>query len=126
MFAPIFEAIDVPVVRALLKAGTGPVRFYLFGMAPQNVIKPYAVWRMSSGSPENYLGDRPDIDSFTLQVDVFASPTQGAKVCREVAAALRDAIEPHAHITSWLGESIDPETQNYRLTFLVDWWTNRE
>lgn len=126
MYAPIFEAVDVPAVRALLKAGSGALRFYLFGMAPQNVVKPYAVWRMSSGAPENYINDRPELDSFTLQVDIFASPTQGATVCRDVAAAIRDAIENKAHITSWLGEDIDPDTKNYRLTFLVDWWTYRD
>lgn len=123
MYPPIFPAVAAsgPAV-ALLKSGTGPIRFYQFGMAPQNVAKPYAVWQRIFGSPENYLGDTPDIDSLTIQVDVYASSADSA---RTVAAALRDAIEPVAHITSWLGESVDPETLNNRFGFQCDFWTPR-
>jgi hypothetical protein len=38
-----------------------------------------------------------------------------------VALALRDAIEPAAYITAWLGEAIDPDTKNNRFSFQVDW-----
>ena len=124
MYPPIFPTIKASsAVRALI--GSSPVRFYQFGMAPQDVVKPYVVWQRVFGSPENYLGDTPDMDSFTLQVDVYASPTQGAEVARNVAIALRDAIEPVAHITSWLGESQDPDTKNFRFGFQVDWWVPR-
>lgn len=125
MYPPIFEAVNVPAVRALLKTGNGPLRFYLFGMAPQGVDYPYAVWRQVGGSPENYLADRPDIDSFTTQVDVYANPAQGPARARAVAVALRDAIEGHAHITFWRGDSRDFETMNYVFTFEADWLTPR-
>lgn len=119
MYPPIFPAVDgSSACRALLRAAGGPTRFYQFGMAPQNVVKPYAVWQRSFGSPENYLGNVPDGDSFTLLVDVYASSADSA---RAVAVALRDAIEPVAYITSWLGESIDPDTLNNRFSFQVDW-----
>lgn len=123
MFPPIFPAVAAsPACVALLKAGAGPLRFYQFGMAPQNVQKPYAVWQRVFGTPENYLADRPDVDSFTTQVDVYAGSADSA---RTVALALRDAIEGAAHITSWLGESIDPETKNNRFGFQCDWWVPR-
>lgn len=118
MFPPLFPAVaaNAPCV-ALLKAGTGPVRFYQFGLAPQNVVKPYAVWQRIFGAPENYLGQMPDIDSFSLQIDAYAS---SADQVRTVAAALRDALEPVGYITNWLGESIDPATGNYRFSFSMD------
>lgn len=120
MYPPIFPAIRASAaVRALI--GDNPVRFYQFGLAPQPVIKPYVVWRRVTGAPENFLDTRPDADSFTLQVDVYASPTQGVELTRNIAVALRDAIEPVAYITNWLGESIDPETKNPTFTFQVDW-----
>lgn len=123
MFPPLFPAVaaSAPCV-ALLKAGTGSVRFYQFGLAPQNVVKPYAVWQRIFGAPENYLGQMPDIDSFTLQIDAYAS---SADQVRTVAAALRDALEPVGHITNWLGESVDPATGNYRFSFSMDVWTER-
>lgn len=123
MYPPIFPVVNASsAVKALLKTGTGPVRFYQFGQAPQDGPYPYGVWQRVGGSPENYVDQVPDIDSFSVQVDVYA---KSADQARSVAAALRDAIEPAAHITSWLGESIDPDTQNHRFTFLTDWWTPR-
>lgn len=123
MFPPIFPVVDASAAcRALLRAAGGPTRFYQFGLAPQNVVKPYAVWQRAFGAPENYLGNVPDVDSFTLQVDVYASSADSA---RAVALTLRDAIEPVAHITAWLGESVDPDTKNNRFSFQVDWWVPR-
>lgn len=121
MTPPIFAAVDVAPVRALLKSGNGPLRFWMFGMAPQGVQHPYAVWQLVSGYPEIYLGDRPDVDSLTVQIDVYASGPQGPGKAREVAEAIRDAIEGSCYITSWRGESVDPDTGNWRVSFDCDW-----
>jgi len=125
LYPPIFPAIAASsAVKALI--GANPVRFYQFGMAPQNVVKPYAVWQRVFGAPENYLGDVPDIDSLTLQIDVYATDApSGAETVRNVAIAIRDAIEPVCYITSWLGESIDPDTKNHRFSFQSDWLVPR-
>lgn len=125
MYPPIFDAVDVTAVRTLLKGPGGPLRFYLFGMAPQGVQLPYAVWQTAYGSPENYLGDVPDVDSFGVQVDVYAGPNQGPNMARQVAEAIRDAIEDKCHITAWRGESIDPITKNWRSGFDCDWIVSR-
>lgn len=121
MFAPIFSvcAADSAVKVAL---GASPTRLYPFGMAPQGVALPYAVWQTIGGAPENYIGDLPDLDSYALQVDVYAITETDA---RNAAKALRDAIEPHAHITRWSGESTDPDTLNKRYSFDVEWHVNR-
>lgn len=125
MFPPIFSTCDIPAVRALLKTGSGPLRFYAFGSAPQDVARPYAVWRQVFGGPENYIGNTPDMDSFGVQVDVYALPSQGAAVARQVAEALRDAIEPVAYVTAWGGESRDPATQNFVFSFDSEWLVDR-
>lgn len=121
MFPPIFKvcADDAGVQAAL---GNNPVRLYPFGEAPQGVATPYAAWQTIGGSPENYLDKPPDIDSFSLQVDVYAATDTAA---RDAAKALRDAIEPHAHVTRWGGEWRETETKHYRVSFDVDWWTPR-
>lgn len=91
----------------------------------QPAIYPYAVWQRIYGTPFNYLGDVPDADQFTIQIDCYeqASNLSGADKVRQIAAAIRDSIEQPmaAYITSWLGESIDPDTKNWRFTFQVDW-----
>lgn len=117
----IFETVATNLaVRSLL--GAGPTKFYQFGVAPQNVTYPYAVWQIVGGSPENYLGDRPDIDRCTIQVDVYAVSAESA---RNVADVLRDSIEPVAHIVRWNGEFTEPETKAHRVSFDVSWWERR-
>lgn len=122
MIVPIFTAVNVSAVQALLKTGSGPLRFYSFGLADQNTPKPYAVWQQVFGAPENYVSNVPDIDSVGIQVDVYAD---SAAVARQVGQALSNAIEPHAHITSWHGESRDPDTMDYRYGFDCQWWLSR-
>lgn len=127
MLPPIFPTVNVPAVQALLKTGAGPLRFYAWGMAPDDVQKPYAVWRQVFGTPENYLSGRPDIDSFTTQVDVYAAdiPGQRAPMARAIADAISSAIEGAAYVTAWIGDSRDPDTKNYVVTFQASWLVPR-
>lgn len=121
MFAPIFKVCAANAgVTALL--GTNPVRLFPFGEAPQDTAKPYAVWQVIAGSPENYLAGRPDMDGFTLQVDAYA--TTGAAV-RAIAKAISEAIELDAYVVRWGGESKDPETKTYRYSVDIDWLVPR-
>lgn len=121
MYPPIFSVCSSDSgVQALL--GVNPTRLYPFGEAAQGVTLPYAVWQTVGGSPENYINQVPDVDSLSIQVDIYAATPTSA---RAAAAALRDAIEPIAHITRWGGEVRDPDTNHYRLSFDVDWWINR-
>ncbi|MFV3291286.1 DUF3168 domain-containing protein [Pseudomonas sp. NY11955] len=122
MTPPIVKAcLQSSAVTALLGAGTD-MRLYSFGEAEQGVAKPYAVWQVISGSPENYLAGRPDLDSITLQVDVYATTGDSARAVRD---AIRDAIELDAYITRWGDEGRDTETKNYRASFDVDWMVHR-
>lgn len=110
-----------PGVTALLGSGVD-LRMYPFGEAPEGVLKPYAVWQLVNGSPENYLAGRPDVDGFTLQVDVYGTTS---KSVRQVRDAIRDAIELRAYITRWGGESRDSATKSFRASFDVDWIVRR-
>lgn len=122
MTPPIVQAcLQSPAVTALLGTGTG-MRLYSFGEAEQGVARPYAVWQIVNGIPENYLAGRPDLDGFTLQVDVYAATGDSA---RKVRDAIRDAIELEAYVTRWGAERRDPETKNYRASFDVDWMVSR-
>lgn len=119
--APIFAvcAADAAVTALL---GAQPTRLYPFGEAPEGVIKPYAVWQLLTGSPDNYLSGRPDIDGYTLQVDVYATTAGGG---RAVTQAIARAIELKANITRWGGETKDSATKLYRSSFDIDWLVPR-
>lgn len=122
MYPPIFAICSANAgVQAVLGSNAN-CRLFPFGEAPQGESRPYAVWTEVTGLPENYLNQTPDIDSFTIQIDSYATSASGA---RSVAEAIRDAVEGYAHVTSWDGESRDPETNLYRYIFSVDWWVNR-
>lgn len=118
---PIFSICSAdPGVTAIL--GTDPVRLFMFGMAPQNVQRPYAVWQVVGGSPENYLAGRPDTEQHTLQIDVYAD---SASVARSALSEIERAIELSAYVTRYGGESRDDETKSYRSSMDVDWHTYR-
>ena len=56
----------------------------------------------TSTVPQRTTRQTSDADSYTLQVDVYADTVASAT---SVATALRDAIEPHAYITRWVGKA---------------------
>jgi hypothetical protein len=115
MFPPVFAtAAASPAVQAVF--GSNPTRVYPFGEAPQGVTAPYATFQTVSGSPENYLAQRPDSDEFRVQLDVYAATPTAA---RNAAKALRDALEPLGYVVSWNGEFRDADTNLYRYSF--DW-----
>lgn len=122
MFPPIFEVCseDASVLAVL---GTSPVRFWLFGKAPTNPPLPYSVWQQVGGSPENYINQVPDIDGYSIQVDVYGGT---AAEVRNAAQVMRNAIEPHAHIVAWRGESLEQDTRLYRYSFDIDWLVPRQ
>lgn len=122
MNLPIFQWAKASVEVTALLQKSGFLRFYRFGEADQNVDKPYAVWQLVGGSPENKLAGLPDVDTFGVQVDVYALK---AKEVGEVAEALRSALEPHGYVVSWLGESREPDTRLYRFTFRMEFMTQR-
>ena len=120
-FAPLFTTLSASnAVKTLI--GSSPVRCYPHGEAPQGVTKPYVTYQQESGSPENYLGTLPDADTSVTQVDVYADTVSSA---RAVYSAIRGAVEPVAYVTSVRELGRDAETDNYRISFDVDWITLR-
>jgi hypothetical protein len=107
-------------VQSLL--GTAPTRFWPFGEANPAPEYPYAVWQLVTGTPQNYLGQAPDMDSFGIQIDVYA---ESATSAREVAHALRSAIEAVAYVTAYIGEFRDTITRSFRYSFSADWLVPR-
>lgn len=122
MGPPIYSVCaDDSVVQNLLASAEG-LRIYPFGHAKQKTEYPYVVWQTIYGSPENYLANTPTLDTYGTQVDCYGKTWREV---REVATAIRDALEPAAYITAWNGESVDPVTKSYRVSFNVDWITAR-
>lgn len=103
-------------VTALL--GVSPTRLFPFGDAPENVAKPYAVYQVLNGLPENYLADSPDVDEWNIQIDIYATTVADVTA---VLKALRRALEPHGYITRLGGTGTEPNTQLKTTGFDVSW-----
>lgn len=120
MYPPFFVLCEQSAaVKSLF--GASP-RIYPHGQADQNTQKPYCVFQIIGGSPENYLGDLPDMDAFSVQVDVYATTVAAAA---NGAKAIRDAVEPSAYVVGWRGQFKDPDTNLLRYSFDVDFLTPR-
>lgn len=115
---PILNANSA--VKAVL--GSSPLRFYPWGRAPQNVAKPYATYNVYNGNPENYMDRVPDIDNKGTQIDLYATTSESAE---DVFIAIRNALEPYAHMTSFATPLLDEETNLYTGRMEFDFWDDR-
>lgn len=121
MLPPVFQTLKASsAVKAIV--GTNPPRIYRHGSAPQDTTKPYITWFVVSGLPENNLSDLPPVDAITVQVDCWHPTDAGIE---SMAEAVRDAIEPYAHMTGMPVNLREPETKLYRIALEFDWWLSR-
>lgn len=125
----------LPAVFQMLKAstavkaivGTNPPRIYRHGSAPQRpdnlpLSDPYITWQIISGVPENNLSDLPPVDRMSVQVDCWHQTDAGVDT---LATAVRDALEPHGHMTGVIVDLQEFETQLYRMGMQFDFFTDR-
>ena len=102
--------------------GSSPCRIYPQGEAPQAPTLPYAVQQLVGGAPENYLESRANIDSARVQFDVYAA---SASAARAGASAIRTALEGMGYLVSFNTDGRDPDTNNARYSFDMEFYTAR-
>ena len=118
MQVPLYRYLSAAApVTALVGTRIGP-----FGEVDQDTPMPYVVWQTITGTPENYLDNRPDIDNSRIQIDVWAKTGVSAE---QVAMAVRDALEDEGYMVSWGSTERDPETRNYRFSMDFEFWNPR-
>jgi hypothetical protein len=121
MFPPVFDTLrGSGLVVSLL--GDVPMRCYRHGQAPQAVAKPYVTWQIVSPTPENTLSELPSIDRVQVQLDCWSDDDAAVTT---LAVAVRDAIEPYAHMTGGASDDYEPATKLYRVALQFDWWLPR-
>jgi hypothetical protein len=118
MLPQVFQALFNNVaVNAIVQN-----RIYRHDSAPQGGLKPYITWGLISGVPENTLSELPKIDRLPIQVDCYHQTDAGIV---ELAQAVRDAIEPLAHMTNIPINTREEDTKLYRITLEFEWWLYR-
>jgi hypothetical protein len=88
---------------------------------PQDAY-PAVRWFLVSGQPENYIGQKPGIDSGRFQVDVFAK-TQADRDA--IYNAVQNVLEDHGHEVNFNGAGQDPDTRQYFKSSDYVFWQNR-
>jgi hypothetical protein len=117
----------LPPVYAVLKASSSVVaivgnRIYPHGEAVQDTAKPYIVWQLVAGTPQNTLSEPASIDAMRIQIDCYHQSPVGIET---LADAVRTAIETVAHVTSIPVNERETETKLYRIALDLDWWYTR-
>lgn len=122
MFPRVFQTLKTSeTVKAVV--GQNPPRIYRHGAAPQDGSRPYITWFVVSGVPENHLSGLPPTDRVQVQVDCWHQTDAGVEL---LARAVRDAIEPHAHMVGTPVDLREPETKLYHVALSFDWFVDRE
>jgi len=122
MIPNIYPLLNVPGVRAVAPDGVANVRLYSFGEAPADTPMPYGVWQFPSGTPLNQLAGVPQVDQVRVQIDIYGqTPAQS----RQLALAVRNALEPSAHCFLYMDMGRDPDTDACRITASFDLWATR-
>lgn len=107
-------------VKALL--GSNPLRVFPAGRAPEETQRPYAVYSIYNGNPENYLNQAPDIDNNGIQVSIYADTYAEMAGC---FTAVRDALQNDAHMISYTTPDQDADTNLFSCRMEFDFWDDR-
>lgn len=121
IIAPIFQICrDSPEIQNVF--GSDPIRVYPFGGVDDSVETPYAIWQNVGGSPANYIGNRPDVDQFEVQIDIYGKDLD---IMLSAATVLRDVLEKFGYITRLGSQEQDTVTKLYNMTFDYTIFTDR-
>lgn len=124
MLPPVFQALKASSAVRDIIGGSKP-RVYRHGLAPDGVEAPYVTWQVIVAPPENQLSGTPTADRMTIQVNCWYPESNGDKGVVTLMEAVRDAIEPLAHMTGIVIDQQEPETRNYWMAGQFDWFVDR-
>lgn len=118
MYPPVFELL----AASSDVAAHVDERIYPHGYAPQRVTAPYITWDVMGGAPENNLSAAPDTDSIVARVRVWGDDAQAIYA---IGQAVRDCLEPVAHMEDVPMTGRDAETLRPWLSMTFRFWTHR-
>lgn len=127
----------LPPVWNVLRASPDVVdlvghRIWRAGTAPQDEVRSsierglaYITWFVVDAPPENTLSETPKIDRNVIQVDLWCGGRDGEELVETLATRVRDAIEPHAHMTGRPVDERESATRLWRMALQFDWFVHR-
>jgi len=122
MTPPVFALLNASAaVKALI--GASPMRCWE-DVAPQEStpLRPYIVWSVVGGTPENYLDQVPTMDSGRVRLGVWSNSVTER---RTLANAVIAAIEPSAYMVGIPVGTYEPETKLFGYWIDFQFWVAR-
>lgn len=127
MTAPIFKLLNASLeLKPYLETKKPKVilRAYEFGLAPDDVIKPYLVWQDITGTPLNHIDGPAVTDHISIQIDIYAD-TPDDLIAIKNAARRALELDNACTVTELRGNSREYDTKLYRTGFDCNWFVNR-
>lgn len=118
MFPPIYSTLRASSAVVAIVGN----RIGRHGEIHGDATRPYITWQQINVVPENELSAAPDTDLVTVQINCMHETDAGVEA---LAKAVRDAVEPFAHITGMPVDQRDAETRLYWIAIQLDWWLAR-
>lgn len=119
MNPPVHKALNVPAVTAFVGSRIHRTR------APQNVIKPYIVWRIVGGSPLNNLSCDPEMDDARVRVWSYTDEAAGSATALALSQAIETALEAVTHVIFGPVDEFEEATRTYTWICDAEFWTPR-
>jgi hypothetical protein len=125
--------VDESIVYSYLIGGSPSAVSALVGtrvyyvQAPQDVARPYVVYTLVAGTPQNQFDGTPGIEQYRVQIDAYTDEAQGAGAARALLKACRDELEwgNRAHCISENFIDFEPDTRLFRASADFSLWLNR-
>lgn len=116
----VYAALSVPAVTALVAQ-----RIYRNGHAPQDTARPYITWQVVGGGPLNNLSDNPNMDNMRVRVWCYSNESAGSAAARNLAKAVRDALEAVTHVIAGPFDDFEPDTRLFVWVMDAEFWDAR-
>lgn len=130
MSAPLYQVAPInsvlrasPDLLAIVDPRNDGVSGVYQGLAPEGYGRPYAVWGVGFGQPENLMGEPPLEDDQRINVDLYAADQPTARKMMQFAVAACETIGDIVGGPFYLYDG--DSTKLHRWTFDVSVWQKR-
>lgn len=127
MTAPIFKLLNASLeLKPYLETKKPKVilRAYEFGLAPDDVKKPYLVWQDITGTPLNHIDGPAVTDHISIQIDIYADTPDDLITIKNAARRALE-LDNACTVTELRGNSREYDTKLYRTGFDCNWFVER-
>ena len=121
MLPQVFKTISVPSVKDIVG-----IQIYDFDSVPEGITAPYISWLFAQGLPHGNISDAPGGDSYMVQIDCYAGPSEdGRDEVEALWLAVRDALDAALISNRMVIATRERDTKLFRISIEADFISQR-